>query len=612
MTGFTVRDGRLWRDGERFVAVGVDYHPSGAGCRIWTDWDPAAIERDLREIADAGFSVVRFFVFWRDFEPEPGRLLPEALARLRHTVECAASAGLACVVSLFTIWMNGQLLDPAWRRGRSLFLDADMLTRQEEFAAAVGRELRGTTALLAIDLGDEIGNVSPDPAPSAADVAAWHRRLATVLRRELPGVLVTQANDVSGVLGQSVFGPANSAALDMISVHGFPTWSPGSIESTAAYKATSLAPFLVRFAAAYGVPFVDELGAYGVDEEVAAHYLRAAAASSLANGAAGVLAWCWQDIASVVEPYSRHPSERFVGLRHLDGTAKPALTALRKVAGAARELSDVRRGRARIALYVPERTRAGGASYLDPEPGTLATFYAHLLLKRAHLDADIVSGDLDGYRLVVCPSATMLTMTDLERLRRHLDSGGFLFCSMGDRLHGFPGEDIAGARLVDFSLLPDGKTGFRWGADAWPVDWDAGRAPAVTVRTTTGTCLGRFGDGTPALVLNEVGEGRVLFCAAPFERQLDRPGRLTSGNAEHLYRRVAELAGIPADVDCADPDVEIVPDGTDRPRRAVVINHGTAPARVDLVWRTGRQHVRVPVSVGAKDWCVVDRPATAG
>lgn len=612
MSGFTVREGRLWRDGEPFVGVGVDYHPSRAGCRIWTEWDPAAIERDFREIAAAGFGVVRFFLFWRDVEPEPGRVRPEVLARLRQTVEHAAKAGLGCVLSLFTIWMNGQLLDPSWRRGRSLFLDAAMLTRQEELAAAVGRELRGADGLLAIDLGDEIGNVSPEPAPSRRDVASWQRRLAAVLRRELPGVLVTQANDASGVLGPSAFGPDNAGGLDLIAVHGFPTWSPGSIESTCSYKATNLTPFLVRFAAAYGVPFVDELGSYGVGEDVAAHYLRAAAASSLANGASGVLAWCWQDMASDAEPYRQHPSERFVGLRRIDGTAKPALTALRRVARSARELSGARRGRAKIALYVPERTRAAGGSYLDPAVGTLATFYAYLLLKRAHLDMDIVSGELDGYQMVMCPSVTQLTLPDLERLRRHLGSGGVLYYSMGDRLHGFPGADIAGAELVDHSLLPEGKTELRWGDDTWPIDWKTGEAPAVTVRTTTGKCLGRFADGTPALVLNEVGEGRVIFCVAPFERQLDQPGRLTSGTAERLYRQVAEVAGVPADVDCAQPDIEIVPDGADCPHRAVLINHGTAAAHTDVVWRAGEERVVMPVTVGAKDWCVADRPVSSG
>lgn len=245
---FAVRDGRLWRDGREFVAVGVNYHPSAAGCRIWTDWDGEALRRDLRQMAEAGLNTVRFFVFWRDFEPAPGDYDPEALDRLRQAVTLAGEAGLCCVVSLFTIWMNGQRLDLPWRQGRSLWRDAEMLRRQTGFARTVARTLAGLQNVLAYDLGDEIGNVEPDARLSRAEVAGWQSDVAGAVRREAPGALVLQANDASGVFGASPFGVDNAAGLDLVATHGFPTWAPGSIESTLSYKGTTLVGFLVRFA----------------------------------------------------------------------------------------------------------------------------------------------------------------------------------------------------------------------------------------------------------------------------------------------------------------------------------------------------------------------------
>jgi glycosyl hydrolase family 42 (putative beta-galactosidase)/cellulase (glycosyl hydrolase family 5) len=605
---FTISDGRLLRDGRPFVAVGVDYHPSEAGCRIWTDWDPIALKRDFTAIRAAGCNTVRLFVFWRDFEPEPGRYRENALSRLREAVAGAADAGLACVISLFTIWMNGQRLDLAWRRGRSLWRDEEMLARQEEFARSVGATLRGQPNVLAFDLGDEIANVDPVAAAglSRGEVASWHRRMATVLRRESPGVLVVQAGDTSGVFGATPFGVDNARELDMIAIHGFPTWAPGSIESTASYKATCLVPFLTRFAGAYGVPFVDELGSYGTDEHIAKGYLRAAAASALAGGAAGVLAWCWQDVASSAEPYEQRPNERHAGLRRLDGTAKPALTEFQRVARAAGELAGFRRGAARVGLYVPERERADGGSYLDGGTGTLATFYAYLLLKRAHLDADIVTGELGEYELVICPSVTHVTLTDLDRLCAFVEGGGVLYYSVGDHLHGFPGSELSGVRIVDYSLLPDGRTSIRWDADEWPVDWGVGPARPLTIAATAALPVACYPDGTPAVLVNRVGRGRVVFCGAPYERQLDRPGRLTTGGWERLYRRVATLAGVSPAIDCADPEIEIVPDDPAEPRRAVVINHGSSTAEFELVWRDAA----VPVRLDAKDWRIVHREAT--
>jgi hypothetical protein len=605
---FALRDGALLRDGQPFRAVGVNYHPSRAGCQLWTDWDPVELRRDLRQMAGDGFNTVRFFLFWRDFEPVAGRYATAAFDRLRELAGLAGEAGLACVISLLTIWMNGQRLDLPWRQGRSLWRDAGMVARQEAYASRVAATLRGLSNVLAVDLGDEIANVEPGEASalSREAVAEWQRRLATVLRRQLPEVLVCQANDASGTLGPSPFGVDNAVGLDLVATHGFPTWAPVSVESTLSYEATNLVPFLARFAGAYGVPFVDEIGSYGVNEATAASYLRAAAASTLANGAAGVLTWCWQDIGTSAEPYQQRPTERYAGLRRLDGTAKPALAELRRIARSAGRLAGPRR-RARVALYVPELARTGGGTYLDAGVGTVATFYAYLLLKRAHLDADVVATGLDGYQLVICPSVTRVTAPDLARLRAYLDDGGTIYYSMGDHLHGFPGSGLAGLELVDYSLLATGRSHIRWGEDEWPVDWQAGGARPTTVAATAGETMASYPDGTPAVQLHRVGRGRMVFCAAPIERQLDRPGRLVQRAWERLYRRVAGLAGVEPAVDCDDPDVEIVPDRPSGAGRAVVVNHAATPVRTELVWSGGTGPTTTRLELAAKDWRVVDR-----
>ncbi|WP_433654911.1 beta-galactosidase trimerization domain-containing protein [Nocardia sp. CA-128927] len=600
---FEVRDGRLFRAGQPFLALGVDYHPSAAGCRIWIDWDLGAIAKDFTRIAESGLNTVRFFVFWRDFEPEPGCVEPDMLDRLQAVVAAAAATGLACVVSLFTIWMNGQRLDLPWRQGRSLWRDSEMLDLEAGFARAVARALRHCDNVLAFDLGDEIGCVDPVEAASltAAEVTAWHARLAAVLREEVPNVLVLQANDVSGVLGPSPFGADNSTALDLIGIHGFPVWSAGSIESTLSFKATNLTPFLVRFAAAYGVPLVDELGSYGVDDLTAAAYLRASAVSAIANGASGVVVWCWQDIASDAEPYQDRPAERFVGLHRLDGTAKPVMRDYRRIAGAATELV-LRRRRPSIAVYLPERVRAAGASYLDNGVGTVATFFSYLLLKRAHLEFDIVAGDLAGYDLVVCPSVGHLTLTDVRRLHGVVDSGGTVYCSLGDHLHGFPGEALVGAEITDYAMPTEQTSAFRWDADEWAIDWAVTQTRTTTLRATTAKVLGRYLDGSPALLHHQVGNGQFLFTNAPFERQLDRPGRLTVGPWERFYRRIAEIAAIAPVADCADPDVELLSgdDGC-----LIVINHGAAQSSTRIRWRADETEQTIRLELAAKDWKVV-------
>jgi hypothetical protein len=169
---------------------------------------------------------------------------------------------------------------------------------------------------------------------------------------------------------------------------------------------------------------------------------------------------------------------------------------------------------------------------------------------------------------------------------------------MDDHLHGFPGAGLAGVELVDYTLVPAGKAALRWDDEEWPIDWRA--STATTVRTLHGRPVGHYPDGTPALVVHETGGGRVVFCAAPFERQLDVPGRLDAGAGDRFYRRVAALAGIRPEIDCGDPRVEIVPDARGR---VIVVNHAPVEVSTVLRWRSGDERA---LRLEAKDWCVVE------
>lgn len=574
---FTVRDGRILKDGEPFIALGVNYHPSAAGCDIWVDWDPEAIAADFRRMADAGLNSVRMFLFWRDFQPEPQVVCEQALQRLEAVLAMAAEAELSCLLSLLTVWMNGQLLDLPWRAGRSPWHDEQLRAAQETLARAVGDRLRHHANVLAVDLGDELWNIDPVAARSLtrADVAQWQQRLAGILRSQSPGLLVLQANDASGIFAPVPFGADNSVGLDLIGTHGFPTWAPGSIESTLSYKATNLISFQVRVAAAHGVALVDELGSYGVNEATAAAYLGAAAASALANGAAGVFVWCWQDIASAEDPYRDRPAERMAGLYRLDGRPKPTMSRYAEVVARAAELS-ITPSRAPIALYLTDSVRHRGSTYLDGAGAMTGVFYAYLLARRAHLDLDVTTTEVAARELILCPSVTQLTISDLERITEAASAGATVYISLGDHLHAFPGTALVGAEVVDFGL-PEGKSEIRWEDESWPIRWSATTARPTTMRATTARVLARFPDGTPALVVNQVGRGQVLFCNAPFEQQLDEPCRLTAGAAHRFYRRVAEVAGVLALVPKADPDLEVVPGHRNGRRVAVLVNHSESP-----------------------------------
>lgn len=583
-------DGRLARDGRPFLAAGVDWHPSYGGCTYWQDWRPDAIADDLRGMAAAGLTTVRFFVFWADVEPEPGCYDEAVVGRVRDLVVEAGRHGLACIPSLLTIWMNGQLFDLSWRRGRSLWTDPDVVAREEAYVAHVAGALAGCDNVLAYDLGDEVMHV--DTAESSRlprdVVAAWQARLAGAVRAAHPGAMVMQANEASAVVGAHGFGPDNAADLDLVAIHGFPTWTPFAVESSLSYSATNVVPFLVRVAAAFGTPIVDELGTYGTGEEVAAAYLRTVCPSALAAGARGLVVWCWQDIASTDKPYVERPSERFVGLLDLDGRPKPAFEAFTSFARrATAEWADLEVPPSPVAVYLPASYREPEHTYLQAEAsGAPGLFLAYLLAKRAHLPVEFSTAPGPRHRLVVCPSLRRMTLPDLERLSAWVAAGGTLLYSPGDHLHGFGGENLFGVRLVDFTLDAAAVDRFEWQGTAYELGRTGlgDREHLPVVAAAGATVLAAFPDGSPALTRHAVGSGSALYLNAPFEQLLDRPHRLTSAPWERLYRDVAALAGVTPEADCDDPDVELAVVRAGGRALVLAVNHGRSPARTTVTF----------------------------
>jgi hypothetical protein len=362
-------------------------------------------------------------------------------------------------------------------------------------------------------------------------------------------------------------------------------------------------PFQVRVSAAYGTPLVDEMGAYGVAERTAARYLRAAAASALGNGAAGVLAWCWKDIASRLEPYCERPMERFTGLNRLDDSPRPTMKALRTIATA--DLTPMAdRPPERTALFLPERVRGGGGSYLDADGSMIATFYAYLLLKRAHLNFDLVAAAPTDRDMIICPSVTQLTLRDIEHLGRGVMSGATLYLSMGDYLHGFPGSELTGVEIDDF-CGPEGKEALLWNGDRWPLDWQPNGARPTRLSLAGARCLAVYPDGTPVLTTHRYGRGTVLFSSAPVEALLDRRGGLAQTDIHRFYQRLADTAGIKPAVACTSPEVEVITGVGPAGDALLLVNHAAEPVRAEVTRPNGSAGWRQIVELDGKDWVLL-------
>jgi hypothetical protein len=571
---FELRDDRLWRDGQPWFPVGVNYHPSTAGIRMWRCFPEAEISADLDAMASAGVTLVRIFVYWADLEPTRGDHCPVVLERLRRFGEMAHARGLGLLVSALTIWMNGQRFFPPWLEGRNLWTDPVARERSKAAVAAVAAAVGTTGAVVAYDLGDELPHADQRSIELSADaVAAWQRELVAAVRSGDPSAIVTQANEASSVFGRSPFGPDNLDGLDFAAVHGYPWWGPSVIASHRDPSASLLASYLASYSRAYGSVLIDEIGAYVAGPEVTAAHLRASLPSLAAAGALGVVVWSWKDIVAPGSPYEQRPSERRTGLVDSSDRPRAALAVVSQFAAEAEAVwSKAQRRPPSVAIFIPQQERAHDSTYLQDESLATAGFPAFLLCSAAHLPVEFTIGPQPYHRLIICPSPWRLTEPDMEVLRGAVLRGATLLASVGDPGGGLLGTELSGVAVNDF--VPGRRHGrFRFAGNTYDLRWPVGGRAAV-LQSVGAEIVATFEDSSPALTRFRTGAGEVWLLNAPFERQLTDADDLADPKWADLYGAIGARAGVVAPVGADHGEIELqrlVVGGADK---LLVVNHG--------------------------------------
>lgn len=371
--------------GRPFV-LGVNYWPRRKAMYWWSDFDLGEVREEFSLIRELGLTLVRVFTLWEDFQAEPSRVDPAALANLELVCDLAAELGLGLDVTFFTghmsgpNWVPGWMLQPAalgeppvypspWVRQvvsggravaqgyRNLFSDPLSLKAAELLLRKVVGRLRGHPGVALWNLGNEVDLFAWPP--DGASGREWVRRMAGIVRELDPDCPVTCGLHIASLLQDNglrvneVFGE-----LDLAVMHGYPMyteWARGPLDP-------DLVPYLAALTAALsGKPtLMEEFGGctagpgeastywrwrsyhgqerrqFMASEEALAEHLETVLTGLVAVGALGAVVWCFADYAP--ELWDRPPCdlsrhERFFGLVRPDGSLKPHAEVLRRFAG---------------------------------------------------------------------------------------------------------------------------------------------------------------------------------------------------------------------------------------------------------------------------------------
>lgn len=367
----------------RDFILGVNYWPRRKAMYWWSHFDRSEVDEDFALLRSLGLNLVRIFLLWDDFQPEPDHVDSHTLDHLLTVADLAATHGLSLDVTFFTGHMSGPNWAPRWLLAqydgfpspyfalvrqvishseivpngnyRNMFTDPTALAAERLLLCTVAETLQGHPAVSLWNLGNE-----PDLFAWPADHQqgrAWVREMTALLHQLTPTTPVTiglhaaNLEHDTGLRVHEVF-----AETDWAVMHGYPMYC----EWVRSPLDPDYVPFLVALTAHLsGKPvLMEEFGgctnlpgrpsetwtwiSYGMErnqfmasEEAFAEYVRQVLPRLVEVGALGALIWCFSDYTQdlwELPPCLESRHERHFGLLRPDGSLKPHAEVLRQFA----------------------------------------------------------------------------------------------------------------------------------------------------------------------------------------------------------------------------------------------------------------------------------------
>lgn len=528
--------GYFERDGVPLMPVGVNYWPASCGVAMWADWPADEIRHDLDVVRDLGLNCIRFFLRWPDFEPELGRYDERMFARLDQLMGWVAERGLLAHPALVTGFMSGGFFWPEGKGSRNLYADPEVARAAAAYCAKAAAVLAPHHRhILALDLGNELGCADAWPAPPAA-IEAWCGQVTSAIRAAYPQALIVSGTDSGVVNNDNGWRLGHQPGTDFHSVHTYPVpgWNVVPFDGMTDPLCQDILPFATLAARAFGPVMVQEFSTILMNGTAECEaYLGAVVPACLANGANGFLWWCLRDIAAKGHPYDKCGFEGRLGLVDSADRVKPQTEAVVAMMRALRDEHPEPRSTPEVALYWP-REYYRRENPLNPGNDPSALFrrmlVAYHFLNKLGYVVGMVRADRPvpaSVKTLVVASAA-LTQSEAEALETWVRAGGRVVWSAPNWHSWGPAYDrMIGAVPVDI------RHPKRISVHAFGHDWLLPNHPGegrTAVHVTTARVVAASSEGTPEVLSNACGQGRVVAALPLAEETIanlvaDRPER---------------------------------------------------------------------------------------
>lgn len=599
----------IFAQGEFFV--GCNYWASHAGMLMWSMWDEATVEDDLRRLAAEKITTLRVFPLWSDFQPlrmhyagggvprevrmgeeplpdtEAGRAgVDEVMAgRFEKFCELAEKYGLKLIVGLVTGWMSGRLFVPEMLQGKNVLADPFAIKWQIKFVRYMVRRFRNMPAIVAWDLGNECNCMGI--VESSEQAYVWAATISMAIRCE-----DTEHPIVSGMHGLLPNGnwrmQDQGEFLDVLCTHPYPLFTAHCdtdplINMKSPLHATAQSVFYAGIGGKQC--FAEETGVLGpmmVSDEHAADYIRMVMLTLMAHDCRGMLWWCGFEQSHLrLTPYDWNGVERELGLFYADKTEKPVLKAIRGFA----EFVD------RLPIERLPGRIVDAVCILNSGHDTWAAAYGTFILARqAGLDIEFawVDGPIPEAKAYILPDQegdSSLPRRVQKLLMERVEKGAKLYMSMDGPLMS-PFSEMTGLRVLYREHKPRTDVIV---IDDVEVAVECERA--MTCEALDAEILARTTDGRIAFARCRRGRGEVYTLLYPIEKIAATVAGVVDGEgarAMHLFYRALGMRSAEKCAYVESPYVGLTEHILDESRRVLmVVNYEPENADVKLVLNEG-------------------------
>jgi endo-1,4-beta-mannosidase len=352
--------------------LGVNYWPRRKAMYWWNNFDEAEVADEFAVIRELGLKVVRLFLLWDDFQPDPTTVSHQAVDNLVKVADIAVDHGLGLDVTFFTGHMSGPNWSPRWLLGgelppaahqtwlrdvisagertnlgyRNMFHDEMALRAEKLLLTTVVSALKDHPGIWLWNLGNE-----PDlfAWPNSSEQgAAWVKEMVGLIKSIDPNHPVTLGlhgdglHRDNGLRIDKVY-----AHTDIAVMHSYPMYTPWSrkpldpdfVPFTCALTAALAGkPVLMEEfggctalpgEATYNMKWIETNGhereQLMAGEEDFAEFLSLTIPKLHDSGATGAMLWCFADYIPELwdlPPCQNSQHERFFGLVRPDGSLK--------------------------------------------------------------------------------------------------------------------------------------------------------------------------------------------------------------------------------------------------------------------------------------------------